>query len=164
MIFTFLQLFQPSRYFFLAFPAIVLLAALGLKTLARGLAPARRRKGLVSMTVMVMLFETSYLLANAAKNREDRVAALREWSRHSLEPSETVLVASYLGLDLPAKTLGHYYLVSSPDSLDAVIRKHAIDYVIWDRNEWEPGHREVLDQKYERVAEWDFGAVYRTTR
>ena len=161
--FSFMQLFQPLRYFFLAFPALVLLASRALDAMADVAAPARRTRLLALLASAVVLFETAYVAANASHNREDRIAAVREWSRSHLTGGETVLASSFLAVDIPARVLGRYYLVGSPDSLAAAIRRNHVDYVLWDNAEWPAAYRVILDRDYPKVAEWSFGAVYRTS-
>jgi 4-amino-4-deoxy-L-arabinose transferase-like glycosyltransferase len=158
--FPLVQLYQPERYFFFAFPGLAVLAALLMVRVASGSAAALLvRAGTVAVFVA---FSGAYVTMNFVANRGNSVLEVESWVREHVDEDARLLVAGYYATNVPNPAFARYHVVPSVEDLLPSIRALEIDYVIWDEREWHPAHLEILEDSFERVHSFDFGYVYRT--
>jgi hypothetical protein len=160
------QLYQPTRYFYLLLPPLCFFAAHALCSLAVQVAPGTRprlRAPAVALAVYVA-FELCFIVFNAVANPAVKIATLRSWAADHLGADDRVLAASYLCTDLRQRAYGHYYLARSPAELLESIEAHRIDWVIQDDQEWKPELRAALEERFPEAARFPFGRVFRVPR
>jgi hypothetical protein len=108
-----------------------------------------------------VLFEVAYAGASAAANHERALPTVREWAARETKTSDAVMAAGYFSTDLPNRAYAHYLLARDTAQMFRSIRDYNIRYVIVDNVEWRPELRLAVARRYDRVAEWPFGAAYR---
>jgi 4-amino-4-deoxy-L-arabinose transferase-like glycosyltransferase len=153
------QIYQPIRYFFPAMPALALLVGILVAHLRRG-GPAGRRI-MVGAMVVILGFNSAYLVMNFAANRGSTAVAVERWARENTHPDEPLLAAAFLATNPPNRVYAYDILARNEELLTRAVDSLGIRYVIWDEAEWSQQMREVLERRYTLVHEWTFGAVYR---
>jgi len=159
------QMYQPTRYFYLVTPAFAYYAAVAIEGFgdSRGDVRGRWLTPRAMVLATYLLFQTSYVGAGFAVNRDQKLAAVTRWVETNTGADDRIMAAGYLCTDLPRRAYAFYRYDASEDELAASIRRLDISYVIYDKDEWGDIRRGWLDRHYQVVKSWPFGAVYRTS-
>jgi hypothetical protein len=162
------QMLQPVRYFYLVLPAFAYFAAAALVRLGAAAESTIGGGGLPNAMTSAaaaafVLFELAYAGASAASNHERALPTVKAWAAQHTSPADPVMAAGYYCTDLPNRAYAHYRLARDTTQLFQSIARFGIRYVIVDNLEWRQDLRDAVARKYERVAEWPFGAAYRVS-
>jgi hypothetical protein len=156
------QMLQPVRYFYLLLPAFAYFGAL---TIVRLGASREAQRGANTLTIaaasLFVVFELAYAGASAAANHELALPTVTSWAARETKPQDAVMAAGYFCTDLKNRAYAHYRLAADTAQMFSSIRHYDIRYVIVDNVEWRPDLRAAVASRFERVAEWPFGAAYR---
>lgn len=155
--FFLLQMYQPTRYFFLVIPPLAYFAATVLHRLA---APEGDGRPSLPGLLTYAVFSTAYVAGGFAANREDRLPVVRAWAARALRPDHRVMTAGYFATDLEVRAYAHYYYADTEAHLLESLASLRIDYVITDTGEWRPDQVAWLDRRFPVIARWSFGGVY----
>jgi 4-amino-4-deoxy-L-arabinose transferase-like glycosyltransferase len=158
-----LQVYQPTRYFYLLTPPLCFFAAHAVYSLTLEVRPGRPRAPTLALGAY-LAFNVPFVVLNAVANPASKIATLRGWVSEHVEDGDRILAASYLCTDLPQRAYGHYHLAGSPAELLESIETYRIDWVIQDDQEWKPELRAILDERFPEAARLPFGRVYRVPR
>lgn len=153
--FFLLQMYQPTRYFFLAVPALAYFAA----SVLHRLQEHRDGPHLAALGIFA-LFNVGYVTGGFAANREDRLPAVAAWAAQSVRPDQRVMAAAYLATGLPVRSYAHYSYADTESHLLESLAALRIDYVLADSGEWRPEQVAWLDRRFPVVMRWDFGRVF----
>ena len=156
------QMFQPLRYFYLVFPAILFFAVVTIDAIAGQKPPlatplVRPQTAAISL---IILFELAYFAANGVANRGGGYANVVGWMRENTRPADRVLASALLSTDLKNRSYQFYRLLGSPQDLARATQDFHIKYVVVDTSEWSPALRSEVARRFRLVRQWPNGAVY----
>lgn len=158
--FFLLQLYQPLRYFLLLTPALAFFGATLLVSLRKIVSPATGRWIVASSLSLYAAYNVGGFVANGLMNPSSRLSEVVEWANENAARDDVFMAAAYFCTDIQQRAYSHYDLALTGDDLLRNIATYDIAYVIYDDTEWNPELRIALEQNFEVVHEWDFGAVY----
>jgi 4-amino-4-deoxy-L-arabinose transferase-like glycosyltransferase len=163
-LFPLVQVYQPVRYFYPAFPALVMLGALFVSHLASNeprLAGSGRLRFSTGALALILCFGLAYTAMGIAGKRESPARVVADWTRANTTPEDPLLAAAYLATDPSNRAYAHDIVRYFPGGIDQAVSELKVRYIVWDRAEWGPEAEAELLAKYEEVERWPFGAVFR---
>ncbi|MGH7467509.1 MAG: ArnT family glycosyltransferase [Longimicrobiales bacterium] len=160
--FFLLQMYQPTRYFYLITPAVAFFAACAILRIAD---PYWVRRGRVAghgalATATFVAFSLAYIAGGHASNSENRLPLIVQWVERETLPTDRIMASGFVATDLKRRAYAHYKFARSEEELLGSVRQLEIDFIVFDNAEWSPKQRAWLDAHYEVVQRWPFGAVY----
>jgi hypothetical protein len=156
------QMFQPLRYFYLIFPAILFFAVATIDAITRRLPALNTRlpRPETAALSLIMVFELGYFAANGVANRGSGYADVVGWMQANTQPNDRVLASALLSTDLRNRSYQFYRLVAPPHDLTSATRDFKIRYVVVDTSEWPLGLRSEVAQRFRLLRQWPNAAVY----
>jgi 4-amino-4-deoxy-L-arabinose transferase-like glycosyltransferase len=155
------QMFQPLRYFFLIFPAILFFVLVTVDAISsQTLATVRWLKPHRAVIALIVLFEIAYLAADSVANRGGQYANVLAWMHENTQPSDRVLASALLSTDLRNQSFQYYRLLPTPENLTTVTQTYHIKYVVVDTSEWPLVLRTEVAHRFRLVRQWQNAAVY----
>lgn len=156
------QMFQPLRYFYLIFPAILFFAVVAIDAISSPRVPltARLVRPQTAAISLIIVFELAYFAANGIANRGGGYANVVGWMQENTRPADRVLASALLSTDLKNRSYQFYRLLGSPQDLTRATQDFHIKYVVVDTSEWSLALRSEVARRFRLVRQWPNGAVY----